>query len=248
MAGQQYHFCKVAVSKMQTRSSAEATAVRSPPPLVSCFRIGPNWILHFCFCPNGLWRPSVWGGGTKFLSEPQNGRLAVTAGCSDHKWTSHNQAAGITQKQTIGRTEISASHETNQTLTVQSSAQFIIRYPRKENRHLKSIYHPWELCNKVGPPLVLNAIYLHYASSFPVNPAPPSTLIVITDCMQQEGWAALPGCCLFLQPWLSCKKTMASLTTNTFSLWRPAVKFVSCRFDRLGLYSRGYSHEKHVLS
>ena len=39
-----------------TRSSAEATAVRSPPTFVSCFCIGPN-------CPYGLWSPSV-GGGT----------------------------------------------------------------------------------------------------------------------------------------------------------------------------------------
>ena len=41
------------------------------------------------------------GGGersrTKFLSESQNGRPAVTAGCSDHKWTSHNEPIGITR-------------------------------------------------------------------------------------------------------------------------------------------------------
>ncbi len=33
------------------------------------------------------------GGGswdTHILSEPQNGRPAVTARCLDHKWTSHN--------------------------------------------------------------------------------------------------------------------------------------------------------------
>ena len=28
--------------------------------------------------------------GTKFLSEPQNGRTSLTARCSDQKWTSHN--------------------------------------------------------------------------------------------------------------------------------------------------------------
>ncbi len=33
------------------------------------------------------------GPGTKFLSEPQNGRPAVTAWCSDHKWTLHNKQA-----------------------------------------------------------------------------------------------------------------------------------------------------------
>ncbi len=34
------------------------------------------------------------GGGVKdiqILSEPQNGCPAVTARCSDHKWTSHKQ-------------------------------------------------------------------------------------------------------------------------------------------------------------
>ena len=35
---------------------------------------------------------SVMGGlVTQFFSEPQNGHPAVTARCSDHKWTSHNE-------------------------------------------------------------------------------------------------------------------------------------------------------------
>ncbi len=80
-------------SNPKTRSSAEATAVRSPLTFVSSFHNGPNWMpyVHTVFGPNGLWRPSVEGGGsvTQFLSEPQNGHLAVTARCSDHKWTSH---------------------------------------------------------------------------------------------------------------------------------------------------------------
>ncbi len=63
----------------QTRSSDGATAVRSPPTCVSC--------------PYGLWRPSAGGGDpcdTK-MSEPQNGHPAITARCSDHKWTSHKK-------------------------------------------------------------------------------------------------------------------------------------------------------------
>ena len=48
-----------------TRSSAEATAVRSPPTFVTSFHIGPNWMpyVYTVFGPNGLWRPSVGGGG-----------------------------------------------------------------------------------------------------------------------------------------------------------------------------------------
>ena len=31
----------------------------------------------------------------QILSEPQNGRPAVTARCSDHKWTSHNKSSSL---------------------------------------------------------------------------------------------------------------------------------------------------------
>ena len=39
------------------------------------------------------------GPGTKRLSGPQNGRPAITARCSDHNWTSHNDGNGrVTRK------------------------------------------------------------------------------------------------------------------------------------------------------
>ena len=43
--------------------------------------------------------PFSGGGGvsvTQFLSEPQNGYPALTARCSDHKWTSHKKARSST--------------------------------------------------------------------------------------------------------------------------------------------------------
>ncbi len=45
--------------------------------------------VYTVFGPNGLWSPSVQGGfwDIQILSEPQNGHPAVTARCSDHKWT-----------------------------------------------------------------------------------------------------------------------------------------------------------------
>ncbi len=114
----------------ETRSSAEATAVRSPPPLslvstsdqigaICVHWIWPNWPLEpfswgggpgsgtssqpaIYMCTLYLahmalgdlqwvtWGRGDQGSGTKFLSEPQNGCPAVTARCSDQKWTSHN--------------------------------------------------------------------------------------------------------------------------------------------------------------
>ena len=75
-----------------TRSSAEATAVRGPPPLslpyVYIHCIWPKWPLETFSGSHG---GRGTGSGTKFLSEPQNGCPAVTARRSDHKWTSHNE-------------------------------------------------------------------------------------------------------------------------------------------------------------
>ncbi len=50
---------------------------------------------HMCalYLPQNAWRSHGGGGpGTKCLSEPQNGLPAVTARCSDHKWTLHNKS------------------------------------------------------------------------------------------------------------------------------------------------------------
>ncbi len=94
---------------LKTRSSAGATAVRSPPP--SCFRIGTKWMVHsfrniqwgwgrdrgpgtssppptsvYCKLPTF----SGDGGGCDRGPGTQNGCPAVTARCSDNKWTSHN--------------------------------------------------------------------------------------------------------------------------------------------------------------
>ncbi len=57
--------------------------------------------VYTVYCPYGLWRPSGEGvgGQSSFpkrswdIPEQQNGRPAITARCSDHKWTSHNKAA-----------------------------------------------------------------------------------------------------------------------------------------------------------
>ena len=56
----------------------------SPPPYVK----PANW-------PYDLWKPLVGGSGQKSwdIPEPQNGRPAVTAGCTDFFWTSHKQPA-----------------------------------------------------------------------------------------------------------------------------------------------------------
>ena len=54
--------------KTETRSSAGATAVRSPPHFVPCFHIGPNWMVHFChmctlYLAQMTFRALQWGGG-----------------------------------------------------------------------------------------------------------------------------------------------------------------------------------------
>ncbi len=93
---------------IRTRSSARATAVRSPPPPL--YLVSASEQNEYECGPYGLWSPSVGGGvppqkcdqrcGTNYLSEPQNGHPAITAGSSDHKWTLHNDAS----HQSCGRT------------------------------------------------------------------------------------------------------------------------------------------------
>ena len=88
------------LTTMTTRSSAGATAVRSPPtPLCLLFphRTKLNgaflpymhmWTLHFAqmaFCA------LQWFQDIQILFEPQKCRPALTARCSDDKWTSHNE-------------------------------------------------------------------------------------------------------------------------------------------------------------
>ncbi len=74
-----------------------ATAVRSLSPFVSCFHIGTKWMVYAENSPNGLWNLSIggspWGPG-HFLSEPQNGRPAVTAKRSNRKRTKLTQQGG----------------------------------------------------------------------------------------------------------------------------------------------------------
>ncbi len=90
----------------ETGSSAEATAVQSPPPLSLISALDQiEWCISDTF--GALYIAHVasgdlqWGGGgvprskydmrSWYIPEPQNGCPAVTARCSDHKWTSHNQ-------------------------------------------------------------------------------------------------------------------------------------------------------------
>ena len=72
-----------------TRSSARSTPLclkrcvtSSPPPICVC-------------CILAIWPLETfsWGGGSQEvcdIPEPQSGHPAIAAGCSDHKWTSHN--------------------------------------------------------------------------------------------------------------------------------------------------------------
>ncbi len=75
----------LANTALGTRSSAGATAVRSPPPYTSL----------------------IWGGGlgghvhkkgvvtSKFCLNHKMAALPTTAGCSDHKWTWHAQQSSL---------------------------------------------------------------------------------------------------------------------------------------------------------
>ena len=81
---EEHRIIHVGEALKQTRSSARATAVRSPPHFVSCFRMGGGlWhppqlpCVNITFGPNGVWSLSMgWEGGSCDMPDPQNGHPA----------------------------------------------------------------------------------------------------------------------------------------------------------------------------